>query len=35
MVRELPPPVKKTVGDLSDKARILFGLDLRRMSDDG
>lgn len=28
LVRELPPPVKKIVGDLSDTERVLVGLDL-------
>jgi len=29
LVRKLPPPVKKIIGDLSDTHRVLVGLDLR------
>lgn len=28
LVRELPPPLRRVVGDLSDKDRVLVGLDL-------
>lgn len=28
LVRELPPPLRRVVGDLSDKERVLVGLDL-------
>jgi len=28
LVRKLPPPIKKIIGDLSDKERVLVGLDL-------
>ena len=30
VVRQLPPPVKKLIGDLADTERVLVGLDLRR-----
>jgi len=30
LVRKLPEPVQKIVGDLSDTERVLVGLDLRR-----
>jgi len=30
LVRQLPPPVKKIIGDLSNQERLLVGLDLRR-----
>jgi circadian clock protein KaiB len=30
LVRRLPPPVKKIIGDLSNQDRLLVGLDLRR-----
>jgi len=30
LVRRLPPPVKKIIGDLSDEESVLVGLDLRR-----
>ena len=29
LVRRLPPPVKKIIGDLSNEERLLVGLDLR------
>ncbi len=29
LVRRLPPPIKKIIGDLSNKERVLVGLDLR------
>lgn len=29
LVRKLPPPMKKILGDLSDTERVLVGLDLR------
>lgn len=29
LVRKLPPPMKKIIGDLSNTARVLVGLDLR------
>ena len=29
LVRRLPPPLKKVVGDLKDVERVLVGLDLR------
>ena len=29
LVRRLPPPMKKIIGDLSDTERVLIGLDLR------
>jgi circadian clock protein KaiB len=31
VVRQLPPPVKKIIGDFSDAERVLVGLDLRRL----
>jgi circadian clock protein KaiB len=30
LVRRLPPPVRKIIGDLSDTERVLVGLNLRR-----
>lgn len=30
LVKKLPKPLRRFIGDLSDKERILFGLDLRR-----
>jgi circadian clock protein KaiB len=29
LVRQLPPPLKKIIGDLSDTLRVLVGLDIR------
>jgi circadian clock protein KaiB len=29
LVRELPPPLRKIIGDLSDTERVLVGLDVR------
>jgi circadian clock protein KaiB len=29
LVRKLPPPLKKIIGDLSDRERVLVGLDIR------
>lgn len=31
LVRKLPTPIKKIIGDLSDETRVLVGLDLRRV----
>ncbi len=28
LVKELPPPIRRVVGDLSDRERVLVGLDL-------
>lgn len=30
LVRKLPPPLRKIIGDLSNTERVLVGLDLRR-----
>jgi circadian clock protein KaiB len=32
LVRKLPEPVRKIIGDLSDRERVLIGLDLRPLS---
>ncbi len=29
LIRQLPPPLRRFIGDLSDKERVLLGLDLR------
>lgn len=34
LVKRLPAPLRKLVGDLSDTEKILFGLDLKESSDD-
>jgi circadian clock protein KaiB len=31
LVRRLPPPIKKIIGDLSNEERVLVGLDLRQV----
>ena len=33
LVRKLPEPMKKIIGDLSNTERVLVGLDLRRQDD--
>jgi circadian clock protein KaiB len=30
LVRKLPPPLKKIIGDLANEDRVLVGLDLRK-----
>ncbi|HSR96116.1 MAG TPA: circadian clock KaiB family protein [Kofleriaceae bacterium] len=35
LVRQLPPPVKKIIGDFSSAERVLVGLDLRTITKDG
>lgn len=34
LVKELPPPLRRVVGDLSDRDRVLVGLDLAVREDD-
>ncbi len=31
LVRQLPPPIKKIIGDLSDTERVLVGLNLKQL----
>ncbi|HWR26501.1 MAG TPA: circadian clock KaiB family protein [candidate division Zixibacteria bacterium] len=33
LVRKLPPPLKKVIGDLSNTERVLVGLDLRPLKE--
>ena len=33
LVRKLPPPMRKIIGDLSNTERVLVGLDLRPLND--
>ncbi len=35
LVRRLPPPLKKIIGDLSNTLRVLVGLDLRPVTKNG
>ncbi len=30
LVRQLPPPIKKIIGDLSNEVRVLVGLDVKQ-----
>jgi circadian clock protein KaiB len=34
LVRQLPPPIRKIIGDLSDVERVLVGLDLQPPDDE-
>ncbi len=31
LVRQLPPPIRQIIGDLSDREKVLLGLDLRKI----
>lgn len=33
LIKELPPPIRRIIGDLSDTGRVLLGLDLRTDDD--
>lgn len=33
LVRRLPPPIKRVIGNLSDTERVLVGLDIRPLTD--
>jgi circadian clock protein KaiB len=35
LVRKLPEPMKKIIGDLSNETRVLIGLDLRQIKSEG
>ncbi len=35
VVRELPPPIRRIIGDLSDTEKVLLGLDLHPVSEKG
>ncbi len=35
LTKELPPPLRKIIGDLSDIEKILLGLDLQSRTDEG
>ncbi len=30
LIKQLPPPLRRVIGDLSDKEKVLLGLELRR-----
>jgi circadian clock protein KaiB len=31
LIKQLPPPLRRVIGDLSDKEKVLFGLEVRPM----
>ena len=31
LIKQLPPPLRRVIGDLSDKEKVLVGLDVRRV----
>ena len=33
LIKQLPPPLRRVIGDLSDKEKVLFGLDVRSKGD--
>lgn len=33
LIKELPPPVRRVIGDLSDRHQVLLGLDLEPLAD--
>jgi len=34
VVKELPPPIRKVIGDLSDKEKVLIGLDIQQLGNE-
>lgn len=32
LIKQLPPPLRRVIGDLSDKAKVLLGLEVRAQS---
>lgn len=35
LIKKLPPPLRRVIGDLSDRDRVLLGLDLREKEERG
>jgi circadian clock protein KaiB len=35
LIKQLPPPLRRVIGDLSDKDKVLFGLAVRQQDDTG
>ena len=35
LIKEIPPPLRRIIGDLSDKEKVLLGLDLQPSSEGG
>jgi circadian clock protein KaiB len=33
LIKQLPPPLRRVIGDLSDKEKVLLGLELRSIAD--
>jgi len=34
LIKELPPPLRRVIGDLSDRDQVLLGLDLKPLGED-
>lgn len=34
LIKELPPPLRRVIGDLSDKEKVLLGLELRKSNEE-
>lgn len=35
LIKQIPPPLRRIIGDLSDRDRVLLGLDILPFSDEG
>ena len=35
LIKQLPPPLRRVIGDLSDKDKVLLGLEVRPISNNG
>ena len=33
LIKQLPPPLRRVIGDLSDREKVLFGLEVRPLSE--
>jgi circadian clock protein KaiB len=33
LIKQLPPPIRRVIGDLSNKEKVLFGLDVQRATE--
>lgn len=33
LIKQLPPPLRRVIGDLSDKEKVLLGLEVRQRDD--
>ena len=34
LIKELPPPLRRVIGDLSDREKVLLGLELRKSNEE-